>query len=77
MDASEYTKLMDKVGGHSSSLVVVSEGEQQFARLNTEPLGPACRAAVMTTEIGRGAARLIKVISFNSFVCQVSFAMPV
>lgn len=29
----------------------------------------------MTVDIGRGAARLIRVISFNSFLCQVSFAM--
>lgn len=29
----------------------------------------------MTADIGRGEVRLIRVISFNSFLCQVSFAM--
>lgn len=33
-------------------------------------LDPLAEPAVMTANIGRGAARLIRVISFNSFLCH-------
>lgn len=38
-------------------------------------LEPLAGAAVMMADIGRGVVKLIRVISFSSFLCQVSFAM--
>lgn len=44
---------------------------------NRVTLDPLAEPAVMTANIGRGAARLITVISFNSFPCHGPLAMLV
>lgn len=44
---------------------------------NTVILDPLAEPAVMTANIGRGAARLIRVISFNSFLCHGPLTMLV